>query len=312
MNLSTAVQIAPSSWHIGYQDKILLLGSCFADSIGAKMCECYFQVVTNPFGTLYNPLSIAQALQLHAVPTLVAWGGMWHSMYHHGSFSSVSKEEAEQHCFESIERLQHAVAEASVVVVTFGTSWVYEMRHAYKGAEGSVVANCHKMPAAWFTRRRLGVEDIVAQWEPLIKQYADKHLLFTVSPIRHLKDGLHANQVSKAILLEAVDSLVTIGKDANCSVDYFPAYEIMLDELRDYRYYAEDMLHPSSVAVDYIWERFADTYVTNSTREEMRELHQLWLDRHHTLLHPSSPESVAYQERLAARVQSFRQRYPWV
>ena len=312
MNLSTVVQIAPSSWQIGYEDKILLLGSCFADSIGAKMCEYYLQVVSNPFGTLYNPLSIAQALQLHEVPTLVAWGGMWHSMYHHGSFSAVSKEEAEQRCRESMESLQHAMAEASVVIVTFGTSWVYEMCHAQEDAEGTVVANCHKMPASRFTRRRLGVEEIVAQWEPLIQQYADKHWLFTVSPIRHLKDGLHANQLSKAILLEAVDRLVETGRDTNCSVGYFPAYEIMLDELRDYRYYADDMLHPSGVAVNYIWERFVDTYINSSTREEMRELHQLWLDRHHTLLHPSSPESVDYQERLAARIQSFRQRYPWV
>ena len=205
MKLQTTVDISPASWQIGYEDKILMLGSCFADSMGEQMMQRGLNVTVNPFGTLYNPLSIAQALK-----------------------------------------------EATVVIVTFGTAWVYEQA-------GRVVGNCHKLPESSFTRRRLSVEEIVAAWQPILNIYPDKHWLFTVSPIRHIRDGLHENQLSKATLLQAVEQLG----------DYFPSYEIMLDELRDYRFYADDLVHPSSLAINYIWERFADTFCSTQTRNEM-------------------------------------------
>ena len=268
MKLQTIVDIKPSAWKIGYEDTILMLGSCFSDEMGEQMKQHYLNVTCNPFGTLYNPLSIAQALQMTEMPELVEHEGLWHSMAHHGSFSRANKEEAEQAVQESIETMQQALRDATVVIVTFGTSWVYEIN-------GEVVGNCHKLPENCFTRRRLTVEEIVAAWQPILERYPDKHWLFTVSPIRHIKDGLHENQLSKATLLQSVEQLG----------DYFPSYEIVLDELRDYRFYADDLVHPSSMAVHYIWERFVDTYCTPQTKNELVLQHKQWKHEHHIPLH---------------------------
>ena len=296
MKLYTSVDIVPAVRQIGYGDKILLLGSCFADNIGAKFAEHYFQATINPFGTLYNPASIAAAITNVGNSQLVEHNGLWHSMMHHGAFSGMDKEEVLTRCEQSRALLQRALMEASTVVVTFGTAWVYEM-------EGQVVANCHKLPANRFTRRCLTVNEIVEMWQPIVASMPDKHWIFTVSPIRHVKDGLHANQISKAILLQAVDRL---------GQSYFPSYEIMMDELRDYRFYAEDMVHPSAVAVEYIWQRFVDTYMNKDTQTEMRVLNQLWRDNQHRMLHPDTDEARTFLQRLAERKAQLQQRYPWI
>ena len=310
MKLYTTVHVTPSEKKIGYGDKILLLGSCFADNIGAKFEEHYFQTTINPFGTLYNPASIAKAvLDMGYGPSsmgLVEHNGLWHSMMHHGSYSGVDKEEVIARCEESRIQMREALQQANVVIVTFGTAWVYEYN-------GEVVANCHKLPANRFVRRRLTVNEIVDMWQPIIASMPDKHWIFTVSPIRHIKDGLHENQVSKAILLQAVDGLTSIQSNSLMgSKSYFPSYEIMLDEMRDYRFYAEDMVHPSAVAVDYIWQRFVETYMTTDTQQEMRILHQLWRDRHHRFLHPDSPEAEQFAEHIKTRLQALQPRYPWL
>ena len=268
MKLQTIVDIKPSKWKIGYEDKILMLGSCFSDEIGEQMKQRYLSVTCNPFGTLYNPLSIAQALTMKEIPELVEHEGLYHAMSHHGSFSRADRNEAEQAVRASIDTMQQALEESTVVIVTFGTAWVYEMN-------GEIVGNCHKLPADRFTRRRLSVEEIVAAWRPILDRYPAKHWLFTVSPIRHIKDGLHENQLSKATLLQAVEQLG----------DYFPSYEIMLDELRDYRFYADDLVHPSSLAVTYIWERFVDSFCTPQTRNELILQHKRWKHEHHIPLH---------------------------
>ena len=286
MKLQTNIEIPVSPWKIGYEDKILMMGSCFSDEIGEQMKQRYLHVVSNPFGTLYNPLSIAQALQMTEIPELVEYQGLWHSMAHHGAFSRASKEETMQIVRDSIDTMQKALAEASMVIVTFGTAWIYEWK-------GTIVGNCHKLPAEYFTRRRLGVEEIVAAWKPILEKYSDKHWLFTVSPIRHIKDGLHENQLSKATLLLAAEQLG----------NYFPSYEIVLDELRDYRFYADDLVHPSLMAVNYIWERFVETYCTPETQKELKEMYQFWQDCHHVLLHPNTPDAQAFSKRLEQRKQ---------
>lgn len=268
MKLQTIVDIKPSEWKIGYEDKILMVGSCFSDEIGDQMKQRYLNVSCNPFGTLYNPLSIAQALTMTEMPPLVEHDGLWHSMAHHGSFSRADKHEAEQAVAASIAVMQQALQEATVVIVTFGTAWVYEQ-------DGVIVGNCHKLPENCFRRRRLRVDEIVETWRPLLERYPDKHWLFTVSPIRHIRDGLHENQLSKATLLQAVEELG----------DYFPSYEIMLDELRDYRFYADDLVHPSSMAVNYIWERFVDTFCTQQTKNELVLQHKRWRHEQHIPLH---------------------------
>ena len=290
MKLQTIVDIKPSPWKIGYDDKILLVGSCFADEIGEQMAQRYLQVTCNPFGTLYNPLSIAQAINLQSSISnlqLINHDGLWHSMAHHGSFSRPTKEETEQAVRASIETMQQALAEATVVIVTFGTAWVYEMRGDGLSVTGyGIVGNCHKLPESYFTRRRLSVDEIVAAWRPILERYPDKHWIFTVSPIRHIRDGLHENQLSKATLLQAIECLTADQRlTTNDQRHYFEAFEIMLDELRDYRFYADDLVHPSSLAVNYIWERFVDTFCTPQTKNELVLQHKRWKHEHHIPLH---------------------------
>lgn len=295
MKLQTIVDIKPSEWKIGYEDKILLVGSCFADSIGQMMAQRELNVTCNPFGTLYNPLSIAQAINAkiskcenEKIP-LIYHDGLWHSMAHHGAFSRPTREEAEEAVRQSIQNMQRALEEATVVIITFGTAWVYQMANDQsqitndkspitndKSQISNVVANCHKMPEQWFTRRRLTVDEIVRTWMLITARYPDKHWLFTVSPIRHIRDGLHENQLSKATLLMAVEQL---------NHAYFPSYEIMLDELRDYRFYADDLVHPSQMAVEYIWERFIEAYCTPQTRNEMTLALKRWKRTQHIPLH---------------------------
>lgn len=292
----TSVHIARSEWSIRYEDRLLLLGSCFSDNIARKMQEYYLQVTGNPFGTLYNPISIA----------------------HHMT--------------------DELLADKDVILVTFGTAWVYVDKLRVESGEWSVergelsvergdlaavVDNCQKRPAAEFIRYRLTVEDIVSAWRPILERYSDKRFVFTVSPIRHRKDGLHENQISKAILLQAIDSLtaqrfgssqdgLTSGS-ASGQVSYFPSYEIVLDELRDYRYYAEDLVHPSAVAVEYIWERLVETYLYDErTRVSMRELHQLWRDTQHRMLHPETEEAKRFAEHVQAERDRLRIQYPWI
>ena len=280
MKLQTIVDIKPSEWQIGYEDRILMLGSCFADEMGEQMHRRGLHVTSNPFGTLYNPLSIAQAVNSQFSifnSQLIEYGGLWHSMAHHGAFSRPNKEDAEQAVRGSIEAMQNALAEATVVIVTFGSAWVYEM-------EGQIVANCHKMPESRFTRRRLSVDEIVEAWRPIVDRYPDKHWLFTVSPIRHIRDGLHENQLSKATLLMAVEQLASL-EGRSGGVSYFPSYEIVLDELRDYRFYADDLVHPSALAVNYIWERFTEVFCTPQTRNQMQIEFKRWKQDRHIPLH---------------------------
>ena len=280
VKLQTTVDIQPSAWKIGYEDKILLLGSCFSDEIGEQMKQRYLHVTCNPFGTLYNPISIANAITMNEVPELVLHDGLWHAMSHHGSFSRANEKEARAAVAASVETMQRALEEATVVIVTFGTAWVYEMN-------GEVVGNCHKLPDSAFTRRRLSVEEIVAAWQPILARYPDKHWLFTVSPIRHIKDGLHENQLSKATLLQAIEQLIQ-SDNKSSNRQSFPSYEILLDELRDYRFYADDLVHPSKLAVNCIWERLVDAYCTNQTKNEMMLQHKRWKQTQHIPLHDNN------------------------
>lgn len=303
MELQTPVYIPPSARKITYQDHILLLGSCFSDGMAEKMQACYLPHTANPYGTLYNPLSIAQAMDTRADEDWIVFDkGLYHNLLRHGSFSGTDESEVRRAVAESREQMRQALEQATVVIITFGTAWVYEY-------EGRVVANCHKLPASAFTRRRLTVNEIVAAWEPILERHKDKHFIFTVSPIRHVKDGLHENQVSKGILLAAVEELTrqfdgAVGRphlheQTMPAADYFPSYEIVLDELRDYRFYAEDMVHPSAQAVQYVWERFVSTYMSPQTQQEMQTLHRFYQKKHHRLLHPDSEESKRFLQQLA-------------
>ena len=267
IEFQTRVGVPTMPFGIDFSTGIVSLGSCFSDEIGKRLCDGGFPVEQNPFGTLYNPASIASALRRLMYDKeigeddLVEHEGLWHSWHHHGSFSRATKEECLEACNSRLHSAHQTLMEAKLLMVTFGTAWVYE-------AKGQVVANCHKLPPQIFMRRRMSVDEIVSLWRPLLEElhacFPTLHVLFTVSPIRHIGDGLHDNQLSKSILLLAIDHLITqaFAHSSNQTITYFPSYEIVLDELRDYRFYGPDMVHPSELAVDVVWDRFQRATMT--------------------------------------------------
>ena len=285
--LYTPVDTPTLPFVLTHADRIVSMGSCFSDEIGRRLQDGGFSVDLNPFGTLYNPASMASAIERIVddrevgMSDLVSHDGLWHSWHHHGSFSRPTQEECLAACNARIHQAHAALKEASLLMVTFGSAWVYDL------ADGrGTVANCHKLPQELFVRHRLSVDDIVARWRPLLDElhalFPSLHTLFTVSPIRHIGDGLHGNQLSKSTLLLAVDQLVdreippALRKRKGVKVAvpehpmtfYFPSYEIVLDELRDYRYYNADMAHPSQLAVDIVWDRFQRVTMVPAVRDQ--------------------------------------------
>ena len=226
---------------------LLMLGSCFTTEVGARMSADGYNVCVNPTGNVFNPLSAARTIQnleackQYVAEDLIEVQGLWRSLDHHTRLAAPTVDEALGKINESMAIGASALSSASHVIITFGTAYVFER-------QGEVVCNCHKLPAREFVRRRLSVDEIVSAWQPIIDKYPQKQFIFTVSPIRHVADGLHGNQLSKATLLLAIDALN--------NATYFPAYEVLIDELRNYEYYAEDLVHPSEMAVNRVYELF--------------------------------------------------------
>ena len=254
MEFRTPVNIN-AGFRLGYADRILMLGSCFTENIGQKLSTAKMNIVVNPTGILFNPESIAETIDkaIECAPVcendVFEHNGLWSSLMFHGRFSSPDKHEALKRMNDGINLAHRQLVEANKLILTFGTAFIYRNK-----ADGRVVANCHKLPASNFERQILNVQDITDRYSKLFERLwsanPDLQIVLTVSPVRHLRDGAHANQVSKSTLLLAVDQLVQhFG-----NVHYFPSYEIMMDDLRDYRFYANDMFHPSDLAVDYIWQ----------------------------------------------------------
>ena len=288
---STIVNIPKSSLEIKYQNPVLTLGSCFAENIGNKLQNAYFLTFINPFGVLYNPMSVGQGIRYLLMDKefhkddLFQSGSLWHSFAHSSAFSATNADETLQKINSRLQAARFFLNETNVLMITLGTAWVFE-----NGASGEIVANCHKLPANQFVRRRLRVDEIVNELSEVIellrKQRPNLQIIFTVSPIRHWKDGAHENTVSKSTLHLAVNELE---KQFDC-VQYFPAYEIVMDELRDYRFYASDMLHPSEQATEYIWQRFSEAFFSESTQKLKKELEQLRANLNHRPLHGGTPE----------------------
>lgn len=285
--LYTQVSVPRLPFRLDFASGIVSLGSCFADELGDRLRESDFHIEQNPFGTLYNPASIANAL--HRLiddreignANLVEHEGLWHSWHHHGSFSQPTAEATLASCNSRIHQAHTALKEAQLLIVTFGSAWVFER-------DGQVVANCHKLPQQTFIRRRMTVEETVALWTPLLQElaayYPTLNILFTVSPIRHMADGLHGNQLSKSTLLLAIDQMVSSFSPQH-PIYYFPSYEIVLDELRDYRFYNDDLNHPSQKAVDVVWDHFQRATMVPAIREQAHYNMKQHKREHHIPLH---------------------------
>lgn len=314
MELYTPVTPSKHLPRCSQADSLMLFGSCFATEIGQRLCDAKFRCDVNPYGVLYNPASIATALREvmegahYTAENLFELGGCWHSPMHHSSFSDERRERVLEDINLRLEKAHTQLASCRMLLLTWGTAYVYTDKRT-----GRVVGNCHKRPERAFARRRLSVEEIVEEYTDLItaltQQGWDGQMVCTVSPIRHIRDGLHENQLSKATLLLAIDRLQQTFPDR---VFYFPAYEIVLDELRDYRFYAEDMVHPSELAVRYVWQRFTEACLT----AEARQVAAFCEEIHKALAHkPFRPESEEYKRflgQIVLKIEQISGKYPYL
>lgn len=263
MEFRTTVKTGENRSWLHHSDSVVLLGSCFSDNIGAKMHGALIKAMVNPMGTLYNPMSIARGVQLliaHqpvAGQTLFMQNGVWNSFDFHSRHSLPDKQLTIDRMNQRIDQGHHVLEQAQLLTITLGTAMIYQLK-----ATGEVVANCHKVPGHEFERKMASVDEMVQVLDEMLTRLHEFNpslrVIFTVSPIRHIADGLDTNSLSKACLRVAIHEAIA-RHDDYC--DYFPAYEIMIDDLRDYRFYASDMVHPSDVAIEYIWQAFQATYL---------------------------------------------------
>jgi hypothetical protein len=289
MNLRTTFPIAPSDRKIDYFTPAMFIGSCFASATGSKMEEGRMKVMINPAGTVYNPSSVGSTLDFIIENKHFTAGDIYNykgtnlSFSHYTNFSSDTPEEVLEKINASTRQAHSFLKKASCLFITFGTARVFRFNET-----GEIVSNCHKLPASLFTRELLTVEEIAGTWNDILLKLRSFNkslqVIFTVSPVRHWKDGAHGNQVSKSVLILAIEKLL----DHMPSAGYFPAYEILMDDLRDYRFYDRDMLHPSETAIDYIWDAFTDCYFEKETKLVWKEVMNVTKAMNHRFLSSSA------------------------
>lgn len=310
MNFRTELSIPPLKQTIAYGDGILFLGSCFADEVGALCRGMGFDAEVNPFGTLYNPCSVANSIKrLHearafAHDEVIQVGEEFYCTFSHNTdFWSPSEEALLEKVNAHLAEAHQHFVRSQWIIVSLGTSWAFRLQGTDK-----VVSNCHKLPANCFERMFLNAEQSAAILKELLEAFPDKQFIFTVSPLRHLKDGLHENQLSKASLLLAVDEVCKAFGNAH----YFPAYEILLDELRDYRFYKEDMVHPTDQAVRYIWEKFVAFAVNPSEVPAMKAAEELSQMLQHKPLFPGSEAYRKFEATKTRKMDELKRVFPKV
>ncbi len=290
----TVVELDAYAPLIDLHSQVMLMGSCFAENIGDAFRRSRLPVMVNPTGVIYNPFSIARSLEMLITgetikgEELIFHNEMWHHFDFHGRFSGVDSEVALRKMNNSLKQGHEYLKKASHLILTFGSAWVYELSD-----DAHIVANCHRFPDNLFVRRRLNPGQIVTRYNELIKTLNDfnpgLNIVFTVSPVRHWKDGAHGNQVSKSVLFLAIEELCSSFTNAA----YFPAYEIIMDELRDYRFYDESMLHPSPQAIKYVWSGFIKSLLSLTAREYIIQSLKVARARDHRLI---GKPTHAYQQ----------------
>ena len=314
MQLYTKTQIKPFSEKIDHQSSIFSIGSCFADNMAKRLNSLKFDVASSPTGILFNPESIALAIERFAAYNdgdssalpqrneLHYDNGLWFHYDFHSAFSNSDSDKALEQMQEAVKLGAEALKRADTVIITFGSAIIYRYNENQQ-----VVANCHKQPQRFFSKEMLDVESIAERYIKLcLNSLADKRIIFTVSPIRHLSDGLEINSLSKAVLRVALDR---IAQHAD-NVTYFPAFEIMNDELRDYRFYAEDMTHPTLLAISYIWERFTQAAFSDETTKLIAQIEQIATDVAHRPFNPSSEAYKTFCIKNLARIEELNTEYP--
>ena len=304
---------------INHRHKLLLLGSCFTENIGDKLVAHKFSVLQNPNGILFNPVSVKEAVENYISNKIITESDLfylnegYHSWQHHSRFSGTTKEDAVQKINTSTNTAHHYLKETDVVIITLGSAWVYELTAKAANAKvGNVAANNHKAPADWFNRRLLSNTEVIdllnttvsqlQQFNPFIK------IIFTISPVRHLREGFVENNRSKAALINAVHAVTGHFKN----VFYFPAYELVIDDLRDYRFYAEDMVHPNYAATNYVWEKFVTACIDEPSQELMKQINEINAAINHKPFNETSAAHRAFKLKYWNILQSMQQKYPYL
>ncbi|HEY0732083.1 MAG TPA: GSCFA domain-containing protein, partial [Chitinophagaceae bacterium] len=273
---------------INHNDKLLLIGSCFTENIGEKLLKYKFRVMQNPNGILFNPVSVAEALTDYiehkefTPHDLFEYNEGWHSWKHHSRFSGLTAVESLTRINDAIDGAHSFLKQADHVMITLGSAWIYTLTERAANAKaGNVAANNHKAPSDWFQRRLMKVEEVLQVLDNVIHRLflfnPDLRIIFTISPVRHLREGVVENNRSKAVLIQAVHHLV----DKFDKLYYFPAYELVIDDLRDYRFYAEDLVHPNYHATQYVWEKFINACMDEKTRDLIEQIHTINLAYQH-------------------------------
>lgn len=293
---------------LNYRQPVFLTGSCFSEHIAGLLRQSTFNVVSQPNGVVFNPLSIAKHLtrllsnESYRENELLLFNELWHSWDHHGSYSGTDKEQVLNNINNAFEQAREVlIDEDSVIVITLGSAWVYELAKE----PGKLVANCHKYPASHFSKRLFGVDEIVSAFEQVIDLLNGRPVYFTVSPVRHVRDGLVENNVSKGILLQAVYQLC---KKYNACY-YFPAYEIVIDELRDHRFYNADLVHPNQQAVEYVWQKFVETCMDDETKQFVKEMQGVNAMMQHKILHQGTTAHRKFNEARNAKQKELEKKY---
>jgi hypothetical protein len=315
MQFTTPVSTEGFPFKTGYRLNNLFLGSCFTENIGQIMSSLAFRADINPFGIVYNPVSIARSIKRLVDPTpykktdLIFHNGLYHSYMHHGKFSGADADTVLSDINTRLSAGSRFLRETDFLFLTLGTAWIYELRKT-----GEVVANCHKVPAADFRRFRLTVTETVEvlrdALEALWNIRPGLKVVFTVSPVRHTSDGPSGNQLSKSTLLLAADALVKGFGNNQCA--YFPAYEIVMDELRDYRYYAADMAHVSDLTVQYIWQKFSEVALDSESRAVMDKIEAVRKAMAHRPFNRITEDHFKFLENTLSKACLLSENYPYI
>ncbi|MDY0780907.1 GSCFA domain-containing protein [Tenacibaculum sp. IB213877] len=314
MNLQTQIPLQKQSHHqIDYNSKLLLLGSCFSENIGNKLGYFKFQSTQNPFGILFQPKAIEQLItnsineKEYTEVDIFNHNEIWSCFDAHSALSSINKNELLEGLNSAIKATHQQLKNTSHIIITLGTSWVYRFIET-----DILVANCHKIPQKKFLKEILSVDEITESLTSTIALIrsinTNASIILTVSPVRHIKDGFIENQQSKAHLLSAIHQVVEPRKN----VHYFPSYEIMMDELRDYRFYADDMIHPSEVAINYIWEKFTEAWLSDTSKEIMKEVDTIQKGLAHRPFNPNTEQHQQFLKNLQQKKETLQQAFPFI
>ncbi|MGD9898136.1 MAG: GSCFA domain-containing protein [Calditrichaceae bacterium] len=313
MQFRTEINPDKSPVSMEHDHRILSMGSCFASNIAQYLKRYRFRIFDNPFGVLYNPVSIHSAVKLlnenkqFKQSDLIFHDDEWHSFFHHSDFSHHVAET----CIEKLNRELSSAAEflktTDWLILTYGTSYVY--RHKQTGI---IVSNCHKIPSSEFDHFRLSADQVYDYLQQTLRMLNRINpgikVIITVSPVRHLKDGPVENQLSKSTLLLAEDKIV----NANANCFYFPSYEIMMDDLRDYRFYDSDLIHPNSAATDYIWDKFCEVWLSPKTKTAVTKLEKLASARAHRVRNPESPVHQKFLDKQIQFIGALKNEYTYL